>query len=103
MGGIQGRTTPDFSKRPEEQPLAKTDASSDGMTVQKDTEGSIEIKPAAVGDEKTLQLAIVCLTLIAICVMSLNAYTHTSGNVETIVVPIITGIAGLLGGQALRK
>lgn len=64
--------------------------------------GSIEIKPTVVGDEKTLQLAILCLTAIAVVIIGIGARTGAI-DAEQVVPPIITAIAGLLGGQALRK
>lgn len=99
---MAGRTTPDFSKRPEEQPLAKTEAASQGTIVKSDTQGNIEIKPAAVGDERTLQIVIIALTLIALVTIGVSTY-NSAIDAQTIVASVISGMAGLLGGQALRK
>lgn len=73
-----------------------------GMIVKNDDRGSIEIQPAAVGDEKTLQIAIICLTVIAMVIIEVGVYSNAI-DANQIVPPIITAIAGLLGGQALRK
>lgn len=78
-------------------------AEGEGNIVAKDDAGSnIEIQPAVVGDEKTLQMAILCLTAIAIVIVGIGARTGAI-DAEQVVPPIITAIAGLLGGQALRK
>lgn len=65
-------------------------------------EGDIRVVPTVVGDERTVQLVIVCLTILSMFVIGVNAY-NGSVDVETIILPIITGITGLLGGSAMRK
>lgn len=57
--------------------------------------------PIVVGSEKTMQLAVLCLTFIASLVIAVGAYT---GSVDdTVVVGAVSAIAGLLGGQAIRR
>ena len=63
---------------------------------------SVVIQPPVVADERTMQLALVCLTVLAIAAMAFSVYS--SGiTPDTIILPIITGITGLLGGKALSS
>lgn len=101
QGGGAGRTTPSFST--ETRPRPKVEAATpEGATIQSDAQGNIEIHPPAVGNEKTLQMVIAALTLIAVVTIGVSAYNDAI-DAQTVVASVISGMAGLLGGQALRK